>query len=81
MDLDLAQKIRPGRIKVKISGTSIRFFCRLATRVEGAAEGAKAGAEQLQVAAACRKALSVDKGSFTFLGPKWGAGFCQLPVE
>ena len=78
------QKIfRPGRIRVKISGASIRFFCRLAARVEGgAAEGGPAGAEQLQVATACRQALSVDKGSFTFLGLKRGGGSCHLmPVE
>lgn len=57
------------RIRVKISGASIRFFCRLAARVEGGAtEGGPMTAEQLQVAAACRQALSVDKGSFTITG-------------
>jgi hypothetical protein len=68
---------------VKISGASIRFFCRLAARVEGGAtEGGPMTAEQLQVAAACRQALSVDKGSFTFLGLKRGGGSCHLmPVE
>eukprot|EP00435_Cladocopium_sp_Y103_P061333 s1634_g23.t1 len=56
-------------IRVKISGSSIRFFCRLAVRLEGGAtEGPMAAAEQPQMAAACRQALSVDKGSFTITG-------------
>ena len=67
---------------MKISGTSIRFFCRLAARVEGGATEGGPMAEQLQVAAACRQALSVDKGSFTFLGSKRGGGLCRLmPVD
>ena len=55
-----------GRITVTISGTSIRFFCRAAARVEGGASQT----EQPSVSAACRQALSVDKGSFQLLGCK-----------
>lgn len=52
-----------GRIHVQISGAPLRFFCRHAVRAEG---GAGISSESRE-AAACRQALSVDKGSFRCL--------------